>query len=47
MDDADTYASLMGPYGDNMEIRLKARDSIVKNITFWTDGCVATIACGS
>ena len=47
MDDADAYASVLGPCGDNMEMWLKARDGIVKDVTFWTDGCGATIACGS
>jgi len=47
MDDADAYAHVLGPCGDNMEMWLKARDGIVKVVTFWTDGCAATIACGS
>jgi len=47
MDSADAYASVLGPCGDNMEMWLKARDGRVKNVTFWTDGCSATIACGS
>ncbi|NWF77945.1 MAG: iron-sulfur cluster assembly scaffold protein [Chloroflexi bacterium] len=47
MDDADAYASVLGPCGDNMEMWLKARDGRVKDVTFWTDGCGATIACGS
>ncbi len=47
MDDADVYASVLGPCGDNMEMWLKARDGGVEDVTFWTDGCGATIACGS
>jgi nitrogen fixation NifU-like protein len=47
LDDADAYASVLGPCGDNMEMWLKARGGIVKEVTFWTDGCSATIACGS
>lgn len=47
MDDADAYASVLGSCGDNMEMWLKARDGRVKDVTFWTDGCGATIACGS
>ena len=38
MDDADAYASVLGPCGDNMEMWLKARDGRVKDVTFWTDG---------
>jgi nitrogen fixation NifU-like protein len=47
MDDADAYASVLGPCGDNMEMWLKAGEGRVKGVTFWTDGCGATIACGS
>jgi len=47
MDSADAYASVLGPCGDNMEMWLKARDGRVKDVAFWTDGCGATIACGS
>ena len=45
--DADAYASVLGPCGDNMEVWLKAGDDHIEQITFWTDGCGATIACGS
>ena len=47
MDDADAYASVLGPCGDNMKMWLKARDGRAKDVTFWTDGCGATIACGN
>ena len=30
-----------------MEIYLKVRDGRVINVSFWTDGCGTTIACGS
>jgi nitrogen fixation NifU-like protein len=45
--DADAYASVLGPCGDNMEVWFKVKDDRIKQITFWTDGCGATIACGS
>ncbi len=45
--DADAYASVLGPCGDNMEMWLIVRNGQIKNATFWTDGCSATIACGS
>ena len=45
--DADAYASVLGPCGDNMEMWLKIRDGKVENASFWTDGCGATGACGS
>jgi len=47
MDNADAYVSVLGSCGDNMEMWLRARDGEVKAVSFWTDGCVATIACGS
>jgi nitrogen fixation NifU-like protein len=47
MDYADAHAHVLGPCGDSMEMWLQARDGIVKDVTFWTDGCGATIACGS
>jgi nitrogen fixation NifU-like protein len=45
--DADAYASVMGSCGDNMEMWLKVHDNRIADISFWTDGCGATIACGS
>jgi len=45
--EADANASLLGACGDNMEMWLKIRQNLVHEITFWTDGCEATIACGS
>jgi nitrogen fixation NifU-like protein len=47
MDGADAHALVQGPCGDNMEMWLKTKDGVIKNLTFWTDGCGATIACGS
>jgi nitrogen fixation NifU-like protein len=45
--DADSYASVLGACGDNMEMWLKIQENKVKELVFWTDGCEATIACGS
>ena len=47
MDNPDAYASVLGPCGDNMEMWLKVRNDYIEKATFWTDGCGATIACGS
>ncbi len=47
MEDADAYSSVLGSCGDNMEMWLKIEENKVKEIVFWTDGCEATIACGS
>ena len=40
-------ASGTGHDGNIMEIWLRVEDDIVKNASFWTDGCGTTIACGS
>ena len=47
MDDADAYAEVFGPCGDKMEMWLKVKDGRVKDVTLWSSGCGATIACGS
>jgi nitrogen fixation NifU-like protein len=44
---ADGFARITGPCGDTMEIWLRVRDSVIQQVTFWTDGCVTTIAAGS
>jgi len=43
----DGFASVHSDCGECMEMWLKVRDNRVADITFWTDGCAATIACGS
>ena len=44
----DGYACLKSGCGETMKIWLKLdRDNVVRNTGFWTDGCAATIACGS
>jgi nitrogen fixation NifU-like protein len=43
----DAFAILTGWCGDTMEIYLKMEHEIVADITFMTDGCSSTIACGS
>lgn len=45
--DADGFASVIGPCGDTIEIWLKIRDGAIDDVTFWTDGCGTTIAAGS
>jgi nitrogen fixation NifU-like protein len=44
---ADGSAIVTGPCGDTMDIWLKVKDSTIKEITFWTDGCGTSIAAGS
>jgi len=43
----DATATLTGPCGDTMRITLEIKNNRIINAYFWTDGCGATIACGS
>ena len=45
--DADGFAQVTGPCGDTIQICLKAKNGRINDATFTTDGCGATIACGS
>jgi len=45
--DADGFAACRSGCGENMKIWLRVRNNIVENAGFWTDGCAATVACGS
>ncbi len=47
MEKADAYVAVLGSCGDSMELWLKVADGKITNATFLTDGCGATIACGS
>ena len=47
MKDADRHAIVTGPCGDTMELYMKIRDKKISKASFMTDGCGATIACGS
>jgi NifU-like protein involved in Fe-S cluster formation len=43
----DASAKIKGPCGDTMRLDLKISNEIIFDVCFWTDGCGATIACGS
>ena len=43
----DASGQIKGPCGDTMRIDLKIKDKMITDVRFWTDGCGATIACGS
>jgi len=43
----DGYAKVKGTCGDSMEIFIKVKNDIIIESAFLTDGCGATIACGS
>ena len=45
--DAGAFGQVKGSCGDTVVIYLKFQDGRVKNAAFQTDGCGATIACGS
>jgi nitrogen fixation NifU-like protein len=47
VEEADAIAKVTGPCGDTMEISLKIVDFKVVDAKFWTNGCGASIACGS
>ena len=43
----DGYAIITGPCGDTMGMWLRVKGDVIDRITFWTDGCGPSIACGS
>ncbi len=43
----DGYAEVKGPCGDTMEMFIKMKNESISECGFQTDGCGATIACGS
>lgn len=47
LEEADGIARIMGFCGDTMEISLKIENGEIRIAKFWTDGCGASIACGS
>jgi len=46
--ESDGYACFKSVCGETMKIWLKLdHDRVIRHTGFWTDGCAATIACGS
>ena len=43
----DGYAEYSSGCGEMMKIYLTVQNEIVNNTAFWTNGCAATVACGS
>ena len=43
----DGHAECQSGCGENMKIWLAIRNHTVEDVGFWTDGCAATVACGS
>jgi len=44
---SDAVGEIKGPCGDTMKITLEIKKDRIIKANFWTDGCGATIACGS
>jgi len=47
IEDADCFGRVTGSCGDTMEIYMRVIDGVIEDCKFMTDGCGATIACGS
>jgi nitrogen fixation NifU-like protein len=47
LEKADGHGRITGPCGDTMEIFVRIQDKAIAEISFLTDGCGTTIACGS
>jgi nitrogen fixation NifU-like protein len=43
----DGYGAYDSGCGERMKIWLRVRNGVVEDAGFWTDGCAATVACGS
>ena len=43
----DGFAGVTGPCGDTMKIWLRVKEEVIRQATFWTDGCGPSIASGS
>jgi nitrogen fixation protein NifU and related proteins len=44
---ADGFADCTSGCGEIMKIWLKIQNDLIRDAAFWTNGCAATIACGS
>ena len=47
MDEADGYGLVFGPCGDTMEFFVRLNGERIVEVSFMTDGCGPTVACGS
>lgn len=47
LNDPNAIGEIKGPCGDTMKITLDIKNGSILKARFWTDGCGATIACGS
>ena len=47
IENPDAFGEVKGPCGDTMKMSLRIEGRKIRDACFWTDGCGATIACGS
>ena len=47
MTDASSVGQVTGTCGDTMEIYLQLEDDRIQKVSFFTDGCGSSVACGS
>ena len=47
LENADGRAKVTGSCGDTMEIFLRFEADVVREVSFFSDGCACSIACGS
>lgn len=47
IENPDAVGKIKGPCGDTMQIMLKISNGRIAEVSFWTDGCGTSIACGS
>ena len=47
MDNFDAYGKCTGECGETIEIYLKINNGRIKKSSFYTEGCVAAVVCGS
>lgn len=47
MTNASSVGRVTGPCGDTMEIYLQLDDDLIQKVSFFTDGCGSSVACGS
>jgi len=43
----DGFGEIQSGHGESVKIWLRVRNDIILDSAFWTNGCAATIACGS
>jgi nitrogen fixation NifU-like protein len=47
LEDHNGHARVDGPCGDTMEFWVRVRNGTMERVTFQTDGCGSSLACGS